>query len=89
MTVYNWNFYTPPDPRGYNHNDVMILPDGSRWILSQGEGWTRTFLNIDPTTGSVVGLVGPSGSDFLVVSADAPSDADGRPDGTIYFHIQP
>jgi len=61
MTVYNWNFYTPPDPRGYNHNDVMILPDGSRWILSQGEGWTRTFLNIDPTTGSVVGLVGPDG----------------------------
>lgn len=64
MTVYNWNFYTPPDPRGYNHNDVMILPDGSRWILSQGEGWSRTFLNIDPTTGAVTGLVGPDGSDL-------------------------
>lgn len=26
---------------------------------------------------------------LIVVSTDAPSDADGRPDGTIYFHIQP
>lgn len=43
----------------------------------------------DPTTGAVTGLVGPSGSDFLVVSSSAPNNADGRPDGTIYFHIQP
>lgn len=42
-------------------------------------------LALDPATGAPVGLVGPSGSDFIVVSEDAPSDADGRPDGTIYI----
>lgn len=42
-------------------------------------------LSLDPTTGAVTGLVGPSGSDFLVVSSSAPSDSDGRPDGTIYI----
>ena len=41
--------------------------------------------SLDPTTGAVVGLVGPSGSDFLVVSSSAPNNADGRPDGTIYI----
>lgn len=85
MTTYNWKFYTPPDPRGYKHNDVMILPDGSHWILSEGEGWSRMFMALDPTTGAVTGLVGPSGSDFLVVSSNAPNNADGRPNGTIYI----
>lgn len=35
-------------------------------------------------SGNVTGLVGPDG-DFLVVSSSAPSDSDGRPDGTIYI----
>lgn len=35
-------------------------------------------------SGNVTGLVGPDG-DFLVVSSYAPSDSDGRPDGTIYI----
>lgn len=35
--------------------------------------------------GKTVGIVGRDGKDFLVVSADAPSDDDGRPDGTIYI----
>lgn len=41
--------------------------------------------SLDPTTGAVTGLVGPSGSDFLVVSSSAPNNADGRPNGTIYI----
>lgn len=39
----------------------------------------------DPITGAVTGLVGPSGSDFLVVSSSTPNNADGRPNGTVYI----
>lgn len=38
--------------------------------------------------GNPTGLTDPNGADFLVVSTTAPSDDDGRPDGTIYLHIQ-
>lgn len=34
---------------------------------------------------SVMGLVGPNGTEFLVVSNNPPNDADGRSDGTIYI----
>ena len=35
--------------------------------------------------GAVVGLVSPTGNDFLVVSSAAPINSDGRADGTIYI----
>lgn len=35
--------------------------------------------------GNFVGIVGPDGRRALVVSASAPDNADGRPDGTIYM----
>ncbi len=37
------------------------------------------------STGKTVGIVGKDGQDFLIVSEDSPSDADGCPDGTIYI----
>lgn len=36
-------------------------------------------------SGDAVGLAGPNGKDFVVVSSSAPNNSDGRPDGTIYF----
>lgn len=47
-------------------------------------GVTGEGLAVDPLTGNATGLVGPTG-DFLVVSSAAPSNADGRPNGTIYI----
>lgn len=38
----------------------------------------------DPLTGEIEGLTS-GGDQILVISASAPSDADGRPDGTIYI----
>jgi hypothetical protein len=35
-------------------------------------------------SGSFVGIAGPDGRRVLVVSSSAPSNSDGRPDGTIY-----
>lgn len=36
-------------------------------------------------TGSVTGLLGPDGREFLVISSAPPNNADGRLDGTIYI----
>lgn len=72
--------------------DSLRIVDKSNGLVNyvwDGAEWQHPMLATDPTTGAVTGLVGPSGSDFLVVSSSAPNNADGRPDGTIYFHIQP
>lgn len=70
----------------------IVVDDKGDLVGFVGQGRSPTMMakySLDPTTGAVTGLVGPSGSDFLVVSSSAPNNDDGRPDGTIYFHIQP
>lgn len=42
------------------------------------------LVEIDPT-GTVIGIAQPNGGRFLVISAVAPNNADGRPDGSIYI----
>lgn len=38
------------------------------------------------STGKFIGIYAPNSQDrCVIISADAPSDADGRPDGTVYF----
>ena len=41
-------------------------------------------------SGAWAGLVGPGGTvsqEFIVVASGAPNDADGRPNGTLYFRM--
>jgi len=47
--------------------------------------WRVPRVATDPDTGDIEGMVGPDGQLVIVISADAPSDADGRADGTIYI----
>jgi len=62
--------------------DIACVSGGASYSLV-GAGIPAT-LATDPLTGEVTRLVGPTG-DFLVVSSTAPSNGDGRPNGTIYI----
>jgi hypothetical protein len=44
-----------------------------------------TLRILTDSSGAITGLMGPDGKQFLVVSSSAPSNSDGRPDGTIYI----
>ncbi len=36
----------------------------------------------------VLEFLGPDGAPAIVIAADAPSDADGRPDGVVYIQTE-
>lgn len=57
--------------------DTIQLQDGSTFVFHPEMGWCygNVIGTFNPVTGGIVSLV---------VDSAAPSDADGRPDGTIY-----
>jgi hypothetical protein len=67
---------------------IYRTPDGKLYSSQNGQLLAANNLTLtaayDPLTGGVTGIVGPTG-DFLVVASTAPSNADGRPNGTIYI----
>ena len=64
---------------------TKLLASGAGFVLDNDETGEVVTSRIDPVTGGIEGLVGADGNLMLVISADAPTDGDGRVNGTIYI----
>lgn len=74
--------------RPFDHNDKWLVDDEGYVVGVRCAGLSRDFAfvlgEVDPITGGITGQTS-GGEQIMVISADAPSDGDGRLDGTIYI----